>query len=394
MTEEHREVSAAEVLDWTREASPLIRVRIAQDAVPGGLSLAMAPMLVKWQASSSGFGPDDHYIIQNVNVVNNPVGGIVLLATLKVFTDSVESVQFVSVTSKVKKRDTPFGHAMLRFIFREDRRPVILDREGRPLANDASVKDLVLSWEAWRPPEESFDPVTGLNPKNYALTPRCMLGSVRCLTDSILDRPWHCYPLKLPDVPHAHDEMLYASFALADAVARQTIAHVLDRRFERGKNLPADYADIEASEWDALPGYYQSAKIPEHPIREVLEGKISYHVLERSCVTMALLSVDWANHRIHRRAGLPEPKRIEVAPVSMPTFLSDLVSGERMPTLLRVPAALHWVLANQAVIADKAPEALDEVGLLEHGKLGRVTKYNYDNRRETPYGPIGEHMIY
>lgn len=163
--EERREVTAAEVLDWRRAASPLIRVRIARDAVPGGLSLAMAPMFVKWQYSSAGFGPDDYYIIQNVNVANNPVGGIGLLATLKVFTDSVESTQFVVVTSKVKKQETPFGHAMLRFIFREDRRPVILDREGCPLANDSMVEDLIVSWEAWRPPEASFDPLSGLDPR-------------------------------------------------------------------------------------------------------------------------------------------------------------------------------------------------------------------------------------
>ena len=381
------------MLDWSREASPLIRVRIARDAVPGGLSLAMAPMFVKWKYSSPGFGPDDYYIVQNVNVANNPVGGIVLLATLKVFTDSVEATEFVVVTSKVKSRETPFGHAMLRFIFREDRRPVILDREGRPLANDSTVEDLIVSWEAWRPPEASFDPLSGLDPKTYALTPRCMLGPVRCLSDAILDRPWHCYPIKLPEVPHAHNELLYSTFALADAVARQTAAHMIDRRIEREKNFPEDYGAAEESEWEALVGHYQAAKIPEHPIRDVLEGKIRYHVLERSCITVPLSSVDWANHRIHRRAGLPEPPRVKIAPESMPSFLSDLVSGDRTPLLLRVPAALHWMISNPAVIAGKAPDALNEAGLLER-KLGRAKKTSYDNTRKTPYGSIDEHIIY
>jgi hypothetical protein len=80
---EPREFSAAQILDWNRAESPLIRVRIPRDTVPGGLALAMAPMFVKWQSSSMGFGADDHYIVQNVNIVNNPVGNVLLLATLK-----------------------------------------------------------------------------------------------------------------------------------------------------------------------------------------------------------------------------------------------------------------------------------------------------------------------
>src|SRR4051812_26655226 len=122
---DRREVTAAEVLDWSREDCPLIRVRIPRDTVPGGLSLAMAPMFVNWDASSPGFGPDNFYLIQNVNIVNNPAGGTLVMATLKVFASSVEDVEFIAVTTKVENRDTPFGHAMLRFIFREDRRPMI-----------------------------------------------------------------------------------------------------------------------------------------------------------------------------------------------------------------------------------------------------------------------------
>jgi hypothetical protein len=389
----HREITAAEMLDWRRSRSPLVRVRIARDAVPGGLSLAMAPVLVKWQSLSPSFGRDDHYILHNVNFANNPVGGTAVLASVKVFADSVESAELVTVISKVGHRETPVGHAMLRFIFRDDRRPIVLDPAGGPLANDASLEDLVLSWEAWRPPEASFDPLKGLDPTTYALTPRCLLGSVRCLTDSLLDRPWHCYPLKLPDVDHAYDELMYASFALADAVARQTAAHLIERRIERDRNLPEDYPHAAPGEWDVLASDFQSADIPENPIRDVLDGKIGYHLLQRCCITMALASVDWANHRIHRRAGLPEPERIRIAPRTMPAFLSGLLSGERTPLLLRVPAALHWIVHNHTVIAAKTYEVLDEVGLLQR-EGGSVTRYDFDNRRRTPYGEIGDHLIY
>jgi hypothetical protein len=119
---------AAEALEWKRDTSDVIRVRIEKDVVPGGLALAMAPVFVNWQSASACFGPDDYYILRNVNVGNNPVGGILLLAGLKVFADSVESAEFVKVTWKVKGRSTPFGHGMLRFIFRE-KEAIILDRE-------------------------------------------------------------------------------------------------------------------------------------------------------------------------------------------------------------------------------------------------------------------------
>ena len=188
--------------------------------------------------------------------------------------------------------------------------------------------------------------------------------------------------------------MLYSCFALADAVARQTVSHLIDRRIERGQKLFADYSDAPDSEWDTLGEYSRGANLPEEPIRDVLDGKISYQVLERSCITMALLSLDWGNHRIHQRAGLPEPRRVEVCPASLPSFISTLVSGERTPLLLRIPAALHWVMHNEkTVVVGKAPKALADIGLLER-RLGRPVRTVYDNRRETPYGTLSDHIIY
>jgi hypothetical protein len=389
---EPREVDAADVLDWSRGDSPLIRVRIPRDTVPGGLSLAMAPMFVGWK-KFSGLGATDHYLIHNVNVANNPVGGVLVLGTLKVWAASVKDVEFIAVTTKVKNHDTPFGHAMLRFIFHEDRRPLILDRKGSPIANDAEVSDLIVSWEAWRPPQEQFDPVKGLDPNRYALTPRCMVGAVRYLTDSTLGRPWHCYPIRLPVVDHAHDELLYACLALADAVARQTVSQLLNHRIDHQKGFPRDYAAAHADDWTAVAEYYKTSNLSPNPVRDVLDGKISYHLLERSCISMALLSLDWANRRIHRRAGLPEPARVAVAPETLPSLIADLAGGDRTPMLLRVPAALQWIMLNQTVVVEKAAQMLDDVGLLQRNDDGPLRK-DWDTPRETPYGNLLDHMIY
>jgi hypothetical protein len=390
-TPESVPTKAAEALEWKRDTSDVVRVRIEKDVVPGGLSLAMAPVFVNWQSTSASFGPDDHYILRNVNVSNNPVGGILLLAGLKVFADSVESVEFVTVTWKVARRETPIGHAMLRFIFKEDRRPIILNREGEPFANDATVEDIVLSWEAWRPPRATFDPLKGLDPTTYALTPRCMVGPVRCLTDSILGRPWTCYPLKFPEVENAYNELLFVSLGLADAVARQTVAHILGRPIDKGRVFE-DYPETELKEWECLADHCLAAKVPEHPILDILQGKTEYQLLKRCCVTMALASLDWANDRIHRRGGM-ESKRLQWAPETMPSLVADLALGERGTILMRIPAAVYWMIHNHSALAGKAPEMLDEVGLLQH-TLGRIKKTRYDTRANTPYGNIADHMIF
>ena len=388
-----REISAEEVLEWRNANSPAIRVKTDRDALPGGLALAMAPVVVRWQDSPGGFGPDDYYVLANVNVSSNPVSGTTVLGGLKVYADSVESVEFVMVISKVVGRETAGGHGMLRFIFREDRRPVLLDQEGRPVSRNPVVDDIVLSWEAWRPPVASWNPVASLDPETYALTPRCLVGSVRCLSDSVLDRPWHCYPIQLPDVEHSYNELLYVSLTLADAVARQTIIDILDEHIGKGADGSDSNPDPELEEWKKLNELYKQAKIPENPIKDILDGKIRYHLLERSCITMALQSVDWANHRIHSRAGLVEPRSVRVAPGSLPSFMAKLASGKRSAILLRAPAALHWLMTNQTVIPSKAHELLDEVGLLKRVD-GKIQESHFDNRRNTPYGLVSDHLIY
>ncbi len=388
-----RVVTAADILKWQRTYSPVLRVRTQQDELPSGLSAAMAPLFVSWLSSSAGFGSEHYYLVRNVNVLNNPVEGITLLSTVKVWAESVESVEFVMVISKVAGRESPGGHGMLRFTFREDRRPIVLGADGQPFTNDSVLDDIVVSWEAWRPPLSSFDPVAGLDPSTYALTPRCFAGPVRCVADAVLDRPWHCYPLNLPDVENAKNELLYVSLVLADAVSRQTTLSIMEEHIKEGRKMPDGYPAAELEDWETLAKESRKAEVPENPIEDILNGKVRYQLLERSCITMALQSVDWANQRIHERAGLGEPQRIRISPKTMPEFLSALAAGNRTVALLRMPAALHWLMSNHTVIPSHAPGLLDEVGLLRR-ENGQIVKRHYDNRRQTPYGSISEHLIY
>jgi hypothetical protein len=194
-------------------------------------------------------------------------------------------------------------------------------------------------------------------------------------------------------VPHFAEELLYVSLLLGDAVARHTIGGLLQRRITRPTDAPADYEDPEAEDWEAVMHTLRDQDRPEDPIQDILGGSISYQLLLRSCVTMALMSIDWTLVRAYRRAGRSDPPRIRVAPDSVPAMLDELAHGHRRAALVRVPAALRWLMDHQAVVPGRSQELLDEVGLLERDK-GRVAMRHYDNRTESPYGKPKDHLIY
>ena len=385
----------AHLFQFKRAETPLVRVNTAEDALPGGLSMAMAPWLVDWDASSIGFGKDDFYLVHNVNVSSNPIEGTTVLATLRVPAAGIESAEFVMVVSKLGRFKTKMGHAMLRFIFKPDARPVILDRHGEAITQHAMVKDLVLSWEAWRPPMAHFDPVAGLDPKTYTLTARCFSGSVRCLTDSILDRPWVIYPLQVPDVPNALDEMFYIALLLGDALGRQTIEQLLDVRVN-GSRTAEKLTEVEVEEMEDAEQKAEEAEeeeLPDNPIQEILSGNVSYHLVLRSCVTMALATLDWANVRIHRRGDLPDPPRIRSAPKSLPAALDELAHGNMKSALIRMPGALYWLTKNGSAVPGDAHKVLEEAGLLKKEE-GKLVRKDYENRHESPYGCTDDNLIY
>jgi len=390
-----RDDAPDQLFQFRRAETPLVRVNTAEDAFPGGLSMAMAPWIVDWDASSIGFGPDDFYLVHNVNVSANPIEGTTVLATVRVPAAAVEAAEYVMVVTKLGRFKTKMGHAMLRFIFKDDALPIILGHNGKAIARHARIKDLILSWEAWRPPMAHFNPVAGLDPETYTLTARCFSGSVRCLTDSILNRPWITYRIKTPDVPNALDEIFYISLLLGDALARQTIEQLLDVRV-RGSRTAEELTETEMEEMEdveAKAEVEEEEELPQNPIKEVLDGNISYHLILRSCVTMALATLDWANVRVHRRAELPDPPRIRVAPKSLPAALDELAQGNLKSALIRMPGVFYWLTKNGSIIPGDAHKVLEEAGILETEE-GRLLRKEFENRHESPYGCIDDNLIY
>ncbi len=373
--------------------NPLIGVQVTRDSYPNGLSVAMSPMLVNWKVSSPGFDAQSCYLVKNVNLGSNPVAGEAVLGTVRIPVGGIDRVEWVFVVSKVGGRDSQAGHAMIRFLFRDDNRPCIVTDEGEALGYHLDIQDLIFSWEAWRPPLADFDPLAGLDPEKYALSMRCYSGPVRCISDTVLNRPWICYPLNLPDVPDAAGELLYVCMVMGDAVARHTIGIMFDERIENALNTPEGYEGEDLSIWEGIRDSLRTDEVPGNPIEEMLEGRTRYHLIERSCVTMALIMLDVANVRIHRRGGLEEPPRINAVPEKLPPLIHNLEKGNLRTALFSIPSAIHWLIHNQTVIPGKAHELLDEVGLLQR-KNGKIVSESFDNTDVTPYGRIDEHMIY
>lgn len=397
--------SAEDILGWIQQDTPLLRARTSLDALPGGLALAMMPALVSWNRSSIGHGPDDAFLVHNVNVGIQPVAGTVDLATVRVPCRSVAAVEFVMVLTRVLGVDTPGGHGMIRFLFEEKTRPTVYARNGEPLTNLPQLTDLICSWEAWRPPASHFDGQKGLDPKTYALTMRAIHGPDRYLNDGLLGRPWLCYPMKLPPVPHAGDEILHTCLLLGDTLARHTFARLLEDRSAK-RTAPSDYGGTPRSKSGAgsveevldpaarrtLRQRFEENRPPDDPVAEIFDGDFSYHLLLRSCITMSLTAIDMGLDRAYRAASRPREHRLEVTPGPLPGWIDQLPHAG-MPTIFELlPHALRWVADHHKVIPAAAYQILRDAGLL-HRRRGRTVFHYYDMRRRSPYGRIRDQLI-
>lgn len=387
-------MNARKFLDIKRESFPTLRVKVNRDALPNGLAVAMAPAVTDWERSSVGHGDDDFYLVRGVNFGGNPVQGRSILATVKVPCHGVVAAEWVMTLMRIKGRDTPGGHGQLRLIFAEDRRPMVLNREGQPFSDQPYLDDLVFSFEAWRPPAAQFDALAGLDPRTYALTMRCYSGGQRFLEDSLKNMSWTCYPLRVPDTPNAHDELLYTCLAMGDSLARLTLEEALEDPGNYYRGNPADYEPLSDEEKSELQELLERMVIPDQKIAAIFSGDRTYHLLLRSCITMALAAVDACFSRIHHlNPELGEYRNLQIAPVQLPSWLDRLAHMGKRNTLKRIPGALHWMMNNQNVIPGRAHQILDAGELLQRDDKGNLIKHHYHIGGQTPYGPLSENLM-
>jgi hypothetical protein len=389
-----RQISLGTLLDWASEATPTYRVRTTTDALPGGYSATMTPALVNWRMSSHDGhrGDDQFYLVRNVNSGGNPVEGITNLCSVEVPACGAESAEFVTVPLGAGGVQIG-GHGMIRLIFREGERPRMLARSGDPVPGEAGLRDLVFSWEAWRPPGVQFTMKKGLDPETFGLTLRCYAGAQRFLEDAMQKRDWTCYPLALPGGQRGLDELLYVALVTGDSLARHTIARLLEGARPAGAGeTPVDYPDAGRDEVRLLTEALLENRAPEDPVTEVMGGKISYQLLERSCVTMALEVVAMTAHRLTADLPADDQIRVRVTPENIPSWVEDLSSAGMAGIFLRMPHVVWWLMHNANVLPTRAWRILDDAGLLER-RDGEVVKRQHSLFGDTPYGKLSDNLL-
>ncbi|MBK1632748.1 hypothetical protein CKO31_18755 [Thiohalocapsa halophila] len=389
---EIRARSPLDLLEWGRDPTPLFLVSVPEDVLPNGLALSMVPFFVDWERSLLD-GPFAQVRLRNVSVGGNPTAGENLLGTVQIPLRGVTDVQWCLTPDRnAKGKDTAMGHAQLRFVFAEDAQPVVLGRDGRPQRLLRPLDDLVLSWEAWRPPRTRYDPIAGMDPETYALTARAYSGRTRWLGDALRGNPWRCYPLRLPATGDAAATVLMTGLLMGDALARRTVAAMV----ERGDlELPGAEAltDFTPADKDAVVAAFSTSALPDDPLTHLMgEAELSYQLLERSCITYSLGVIQLALLRLHAAHDLGPAPRLDIVPRDLPPWVADLATAETGELLGYLPGALLFLARNGQVIPGNAYRILDDAGLLhEQDGLPLVYEYFFDER--TPYGDLRDNLM-
>jgi hypothetical protein len=391
-----RQISLGTLLDWAAEDAPTFRVRTATDALPGGYSAAMAPVLVNWRMSNhrEHGDADEYYIVRNVNLNGNPIEGVTNLCSVRIPACGVESAQYITVPLGAGGIQIG-GHGMIRLVFKEGSRAQVLSQAAEPVPGESDIRDLVFSWEAWRPPGVHFSMKKGLDPNTFGLTMRCYTGAQRFLEDALQKRDWTCYPLTLPDAQRGLNELLYVALVMGDSMARHAITRLLDTADPApgaAGETPADYPDAAQEEVKALQEALLENRAPENPVADMTGGKISYQLLERSCVTMALEIVAVAAHRLTARLPADRQVRVRVTPENIPPWVDDMAHAGMAGIFVRMPHVMWWLMHNANVFPTRAYRILDDAGLLAHDGR-KVVKHHYKLFGETPYGKLVHNLL-
>lgn len=388
-----RTLTVEELLAWAESSPNAVRLHTGRDALPGGLSASMVPVLVEWGASNHTES-DGGYVVRTLNLGGNPIAGTTVLCSAKIPAHAVESVEFIVVPHDRLGKRSLMAHTMLRFVFARGREMQLLSGAGAGTGGDATVPDLILSWEAWRPPGVAYDALKGLDPKAFDLSLRIYSGAQRFLEDAIIGREWFAYPLDLPAGENGSSELLRVGLVLGDSIARRSLDRLLGeaeaRWLSRALSSGADRT-AQLAQWEKLRQALNDASIPAEPIPG--HHGMGYQTLQRSCVTMTLHMLDVAVERL-RAAGhsvSPMP-RLNLGPQELAPWMEELAHADLFGIFLRAPYALWWLMRHQEVLPRQAVKQLDDAGLLARSGE-EATMHHYKLNDETPYGELHDYFI-
>jgi hypothetical protein len=384
-----RTVDVADVVEYAIMDATTYRVRTTRDVLPGGLSAAMSPALVVWDKSN--FTAGGEITIRNVNHGGNPVSGVTVLRTAVVRPHLIQRAEFVMVPLGGPEA---ISHGQIRFVFEEGGAELlgdISDAVGQP----DTLTDLVLSWEAWRPPGVDYDVLQGMDHSVYQLSMRAYSGTQRFLEDSLMGRDWRVYTLQLPGGKEGPSQLLRVSLAMGDGAARDVISRFLDRA---ENEWAAGGPDSEDEGGDALALWHEikegiGGARTGGDSRIDMTGRAGYQSLLRSCATMALYMVDVTTARLieagHPHDGMRPTQKPEIH--DEPQWMAELAATNIAGVFLRGPKAISFVRANPTAIPGKIPGALDEAGLLVR-RDGKAVRQDFSIKDDTPWGPR-DHLL-
>ena len=382
--------SAADLFLYSQQATPVIHVDTGRARLPNQLAASMMPILVDWQRDP---GSKRMMRVKNVNVAGNPIVGHNVLATVDVPLGGLASAQWCLTPPRNEdNRDAEGGHGQLRFLFDPSLRPVVLDESGAPMPGIAAVDDLIVSWEAWRPPLVRWTALDGLDPESYALTLRVYTGAKRFLDDAVRNNPWNCYPLRLPGGRQGAQELLYAGLLMGDALARRTIREMVE-----SGDVQVTESMLAEMTPDAIARartVFSEASLPEDPLVALIGGAdLSYQLIRRSCVTHSLYTVQIGLRRAYQTMGLGEAPTLEVLPDDLPGWVDELAHAERSDLLALLPGALLYVARHSTVLPSNAHQILAAEELIERDESGGLIRYYYHRGQHTPWGAIRDNMM-
>ena len=390
LTTEKTTIDVEDVIAYVEDRTAVYRVRTTRDVLPGGFSAAMVPVLVDW--AHSDLSDNGQILIRNINHGGNPVSGVTVLRSALIRQHKVKSAEFIMVPLGGPEA---ISHGQIRFVFEKGGAEFIGAETtvGEPLV----LEDLVLSWEAWRPPGVDFDIMKGMDPQNFELTMRAYSGPQRFLEDALGPRDWNTYYLQLPGGSRGVSELLTVALALGDGAARHSIGRMLQQAenewASHGPGALNGGADA-VRQWRELKERADGGKPAIDDSRLQMSGRTGYQSLLRSCATMALYSVDVAVARLIE-AGVPhDGMRTTQTPniENEPEWLAELAGANIAGIFARAPKTLRFVRANPTAIPGKIPGALDEAGLLVRDN-GKAVKHHFSMTSETPWGHRDQLLI-
>ena len=297
---ETRILTPGQLVAWSEDNTQVMRLKSGRDLLPGGYVASFAPVLVDWRASVLS-GESPFVVLRNVNYGGNPLERSVVMQSVRVPLDGIASAEITLVPFGLTRSHSPLQHAQLRFVFDPDNQPQLLNLADAGTGTDASLPDLILSWESWRAKKAQFSYRQGLDIASYSLTQRVFAGPQLFLEDALRGREWFSYRLKLPGGRAGLLELFSVGLGLGDGVARSTLSGLLEKasgdwlnNAPQGESTP----DQLRGEWQKLQQRLKEADAPEAHLVRMPDDEDGYQPLVRSCATLARYTVLTAAARL------------------------------------------------------------------------------------------------